>query len=106
MPDDHDEVLGVQLAGGGDDVADEGTSADGVQDLGGRRLHAGALTRCENDDGCRAVGAHGCALRLRVVDIRRIPVRFTAETRAGPDLGGQDPMHSNFELPRQDSNLE
>ncbi|GAA0339198.1 hypothetical protein GCM10010319_13950 [Streptomyces blastmyceticus] len=87
MADDHHEVLGVQLAGGGDDVPDEGAAADGMEDLGGRRLHAGALTRCEDDDGCRAVGAHGCALRLRVVDIRRIPVRLKAETRAGPDLG-------------------
>lgn len=64
MADDHDEMLGIQLSGGGDDMSDEGAATEGVQDLRGRRLHAGALTRCENDDGCRAVGAHGDALRL------------------------------------------
>ena len=56
---DHDEVLGVQLAGGGEHMPDEGAAADLVQDLGCGRLHTGALTRCENDDGCRANGAHG-----------------------------------------------
>ncbi|GAA4787616.1 hypothetical protein GCM10023329_43360 [Streptomyces sanyensis] len=85
MADDHDELLGLQLAGGRDDMADERPPGDFVQDLGGLRLHAGALTRCENDDGCRAVGAHGSALRLRVDVNRRIPVGFERQTRAGPD---------------------
>ncbi|MFD5103450.1 hypothetical protein, partial [Streptomyces albidochromogenes] len=90
MAHDHDEVLGVQLSGGRDDVPDERTPADLVQDLRGGRLHAGALTRCEDDDGGRAIGAHGDALRLRVVDTRRIPGGVIPETRAGPDLCGQD----------------
>ncbi|GAA2950940.1 hypothetical protein GCM10010518_42120 [Kitasatospora cinereorecta] len=85
MADDHHEVLGAELTGGGDDMSDERAPGDLVQDLGGLRLHAGALTRCEDDDGCRAVGAHGCALRLQVVDIRRIPGAFRRETSAGPD---------------------
>lgn len=76
VADDHDEVLGRQLAGGRDDMSDERAPGDLVQNLGGLRLHAGALTRCEDDDGCRAFGAHGLALRLRVVDIRRIPGVF------------------------------
>lgn len=59
VADDHDEVLRVQLAGGGDDMSDERAPGDLVQDLGGLRLHTGALTRCEDDDGCRAYGAHG-----------------------------------------------
>ncbi|GAA3360577.1 hypothetical protein GCM10017744_043780 [Streptomyces antimycoticus] len=65
MADHDDEMLGRELTGGGYDVPDEGAAAEGVQNLRGRRFHAGALTRCEDDDGCRAVGAHGCALRLR-----------------------------------------
>lgn len=56
-----------------------------MQDLGSLRLHAGALTRCEDDDGGRAIGAHGYALRLQVVDTRRIPVGFADEMRTGPD---------------------
>ncbi|GAA1178367.1 hypothetical protein GCM10009654_39570 [Streptomyces hebeiensis] len=85
MPDDHDEPLRIELPGGGHDMADERTPADLVQDLGGLRLHAGSFTRCEDDYGCRAVGAHGNALRLRVVDNRRIPGGFGAETCTGPD---------------------
>ncbi|GAA3099008.1 hypothetical protein GCM10020254_50640 [Streptomyces goshikiensis] len=68
VADDDHEVRGVELARGGHDVSDERPPADLVQDLGSGRLHAGAFTRCEYDDGCRAVGAHGCALRLWVVD--------------------------------------
>ena len=59
VADDDDEVLGVELTGGGDDMSDERAPGDLVQDLGCLRLHAGALTRCEDDDGGRAVGAHG-----------------------------------------------
>jgi hypothetical protein len=60
---------------GGEHMPDKGAAADVVQNLGCGRLHTGALTRCENNDGGRAVGAHGDALRLQGagVDIRRIP---------------------------------
>ena len=61
-------------------VAEQRAAADRVQDLGGGRLHPGALTRGEDDDGSRAVGAHGEAPRRRMVDTRRIPTRFV---RAG-----------------------
>lgn len=69
VADHDDQVLGVQLARGGEHMADEGAATDVVQDLGCGRLHTGALTRCENDDGCRAIGAHGYALRLRMAGV-------------------------------------
>ena len=87
-PDDDDQVLGRPARGRRRRTCPTRERPQMlVQDLGGRRLHTGALTRCEDDDGCRAVGAHGCALRLRWwgVDIRRIPGGFRAEMRAGPD---------------------
>ncbi len=99
VPDDHDEVLGVQLTGGGDDVTDERAPADLVENLGSRRLHAGAFTRCEYDDGCRAVGAHGDALRLRgwtregyrgagAPERTRVPtVKVRTRNRAAPPPG-------------------
>ncbi|GAA0668420.1 hypothetical protein GCM10009535_55380 [Streptomyces thermocarboxydovorans] len=59
VPHHDDEMLRLELTGGGEDVTHERTAADLVQDLGCGRLHTGALTRCENDDGCRAIGAHG-----------------------------------------------
>ncbi|GGT26312.1 hypothetical protein GCM10010254_53470 [Streptomyces chromofuscus] len=86
VPDDHDEMLRLQLIGGGEHMAHQGTAADLVQDLGCGRLHTGALTRCEYDDGCRANGAHrmpfGCG---RGVDNRRIPGWVWGQMRAGPD---------------------
>ncbi|GAA5211521.1 hypothetical protein GCM10023323_43470 [Streptomyces thinghirensis] len=85
MPDDGDQVLGHQLTGGGEHVSDEGPAAQLVQDLGGGRLHTGALTRCENDDGCRANGAHGMPFGFGGVDIRRIPGWFVGDMSAGPD---------------------
>ena len=85
VADDDDEMPGVELTGGGDDMSDERAPGDLVQDLGGLRLHTGALTRCEDDDGRRVVDAHGYALRLRVMDTRRIPAVFSHETHAGPD---------------------
>jgi hypothetical protein len=62
-----DQVLGLQRARGREHMAHQGAAAQFVQDLGCGRLHTGALTRCENDDGCRAIGAHGDALRLHGV---------------------------------------
>ncbi|GKQ33667.1 hypothetical protein ALMP_02180 [Streptomyces sp. A012304] len=92
MPDHDDQVLRVQLTGGGQDVTHEAAAADLVQNLRCGRLHTGALTRCENDDGCRANGAHGVALRLcRGGDIRRIPGCFLGDMRVGPDLAGSGP---------------
>ncbi|GAA4992445.1 hypothetical protein GCM10023257_36520 [Streptomyces hyderabadensis] len=95
MPDDGDQVLGVQLAGGGEHVPDQRPAAQLVQDLGCGRLHTGALTRCENDDGCRANGAHGMPFGFEGVgvDIRRIPGWFVGDMSAGPDCGfrRQDP---------------
>ncbi|GAA2310358.1 hypothetical protein GCM10010234_63170 [Streptomyces hawaiiensis] len=59
VADHDDQMLGLQFACGGEDMTHETATAELVQDLGCGRLHTGALTRCENDDGCRAVGAHG-----------------------------------------------
>ena len=43
----------------------------GVQDLGGRRLHPGALARGEDDDGGRSGGAHARCAPRRVGGQRR-----------------------------------
>ncbi|GAA0699267.1 hypothetical protein GCM10009536_35050 [Streptomyces thermocarboxydus] len=85
---DDDEMRRVQLTGGGEHMTHQGTTTDLVQDLGCGRLHTGALTRCENDDGCRAIGAHGMPFGCvggGGMDIRRIPGRFRADMGAGPD---------------------
>jgi hypothetical protein len=49
--DHHDGGGGVQRLGGGEHVAEETAPAEGVQDLGRRRTHAGALPCGQDDDG-------------------------------------------------------
>ena len=49
--DDDDGGAGAQRLGGGEHVAEQAAAAEGVQDLGRRRTHAGALPGGEDDDG-------------------------------------------------------
>ncbi len=46
---DDDDAVRRQATGGGDDMPEQGYPADGVQNLGEIRLHAGTLTRGKND---------------------------------------------------------
>ena len=62
VADDDNEMFGVERFGRLDRVADQASSADGVQHLGDRRLHPGALARGEDHHGGRAGGAHAGAL--------------------------------------------
>ncbi|GGP47488.1 hypothetical protein GCM10010247_19840 [Streptomyces calvus] len=87
MTHDDDQVVRLEFTGGGEHMAHQGTATDVVQDLRCGRLHTGALTRCENDDGCRAVGAHGMPFGCNGVgvDTRRIPGGWWGDMSAGPD---------------------
>ena len=51
VPDDDAEAGRVDLAARGDGVGEEGAARDGVQDLRDARLHAGAGTSGEDNDG-------------------------------------------------------
>ena len=51
MTHDRDDVVGVELARGGNDVPNELTASKAVKHLGLGRLHASALACCENNDG-------------------------------------------------------
>jgi hypothetical protein len=58
VADDHDQVLGFESGRGKHGVMDQAATADGVQDLGDRRPHPGALACGEDDHGGRSGGAH------------------------------------------------
>ncbi len=95
---DHADVLGPGGARGADRVADEGDPADGVQDLGSRGLHPGALTGSEDDDGGRAGGAHARGLQTCCGvprDARHATRRGRAVRRPGarPPAGGHGIRH-------------
>jgi len=49
--DDDDGGAGIERPGRREDVTEHRPAADGVQHLGGRRAHAGALAGGEDDDG-------------------------------------------------------
>ena len=55
---DDDEVVGTERSRGNHGVVDQAAAADGVQDLGDRRLHPGPLAGGEDDHGGRSGGAH------------------------------------------------
>ncbi|GII93274.1 hypothetical protein Ssi02_35050 [Sinosporangium siamense] len=59
MADDHEEAPGIEASGGGQNVVDEGTSTEFVEDLRGLRLHPAALTSGKDDDCGRARHTHG-----------------------------------------------
>ncbi len=56
VPHDGDDVGGLERAGGGEHVADEGHAGERVQHLRQARLHAGALAGGEHDDGETGIG--------------------------------------------------
>jgi hypothetical protein len=58
VTDDHDQVLWLEGGRGNHRVMDQAATADGVQHLGDRRLHPGALACGEDDHGGRSGGAH------------------------------------------------
>ena len=73
---------GAQRLGGGQDVAEHAAPAEGVQHLGGRRAHAGALPGGEDDDG----GDAPALLRARTVLLRRS--RISSDGDGGGVAGG------------------
>jgi hypothetical protein len=73
-----EDVLRVERVHGREHVADERASGDLVQDLGALRLHAGSLTRGENDYGELRV-SHAFILP----HARPVPERSLATSTAG-----------------------
>src|SRR5690606_20056228 len=83
VPHDDDGPLGLQLAGGGEHMAEHGPPAELVEDLGKPGLHTGALARREDDDGSRAAHAHWRRLLMSLADGCKSRTR-RAEARIGP----------------------
>jgi hypothetical protein len=71
VPDHDGQVLGIDPPSGGDRMAEQRAPPDRVQDLGGGRLHPGALTCGEDYDSGRAGRGHADALLRVGVDADR-----------------------------------